>query len=310
MTDKSERIDWADEKWKHHLIGPRKFMLRKDTRTLIAQWLDITPGMTIVDVGCGLGYLGYTYWEFFGEGGKYYGVDESEELIEEAAELSGNWAVGGEAHFKSGDAYSLPFEDDFADIAICQALLMHLDDPVEVLKEMKRVARPGGQVVSIEPDNLSASLHKPYTSIPELTMEEELFRNKITLICYKGRLKLGKGDYNIGVKIPHIMKELGLDDIDIRLNDQVCFVEPPYESEMETEYIGNRKKHFITEQFEFELEETKKEFIAGGGDPQEFEEFRKLAIRRRDVIKQQLDDGNFSICHSNQLFYIRGTKPA
>ncbi len=310
MTDKNKKIDWADEKWKYHLVGPRKFMVREDTRDLIARWLNMKPGMTVVDVGCGLGYLGYTYGEFFGEGGKYYGLDSSEKLVEEAAELSGNWAVGGKAHFESGDAYNLPFEDNFADIVICQTLLIHLDRPVEVLKEMKRIAKSGGQTVCIEPDNLSASFHKPYTSIPELTMEEQLFRNKITLICHKGRIELGKGDLNIGVKIPRMMKELGLTDIDIRLNDRVYFIEPPYESEMEKEYIGNRKKHFTTEQFEFELDETKKEYIAGGGDPQEFEAYRKLAVRRRDLIKQHLDDGSFSVCHGSELFFIRGTKPA
>jgi len=310
MLGKEEKIDWADEKWKSHLIGPRKFMWREDTLELLAGWIRMKQGMTLVDVGCGLGYLGYTYWKFFGESGHYFGVDRSDKLISEAKEMSEKWAIGGEAVFTKGEAYKLPYDDNLADIVMCQIVLMHLDDPSRALTEMKRVVKPGGMIVCIEPDNLSAALLKPFASLPDLTLEEELLRTKVTLTCHKGRIKLGRGDLSIGVKLPHMMKELNLIDIDIRKNDRVYFVEPPYDTPLEKNYIEIKQKHFDKEQFEFSLEESKKEFIAGGGDVYDFEALRSFAERRQVLIKRQLDEGSFCICGGGEMFIIKGMKPA
>ena len=165
------------------LIDQRKFMWHQDTVDKLAVWLGLVPGMTAVDVGCGLGNLGYTYWHYFGEGGHYFGVDTSSELIREATEAAKEWATGGETKFVVGDAYKLPFPDNFADWVMCQTLLMHLEKPELTLAEMVRVAKPGGLIMCIEPDNLSTSLAKPCWSIPELDIEEELLIKKVYLIC-------------------------------------------------------------------------------------------------------------------------------
>jgi SAM-dependent methyltransferase len=55
-------------------------------------------------------------------------------------------------HVEQGDAYHLPYPDGAFDAAHCERLLMHLEDPVAALREMRRVVRPGGRVVVTEPD--------------------------------------------------------------------------------------------------------------------------------------------------------------
>jgi ubiquinone/menaquinone biosynthesis C-methylase UbiE len=54
--------------------------------------------------------------------------------------------------FRQGDATQLPFPDASFDVAFCRYLLLHMTDPVRVVREMLRVVRPGGFVVAFEGD--------------------------------------------------------------------------------------------------------------------------------------------------------------
>ncbi len=306
-----KKIDWSEERWKEMLVYQRKYMWFEDTLDKLAIWLDLKPGMTAVDVGCGLGYLGYTYWPYFGKGGRYFGVDISKELAQDAKKAAKDWAASGEAFFITGDAYKLPLPDDFADCAMCQALLMHLEKPDLALAEMIRVTKPGGLIMCNEPDNLSVALEKAYTSLPELEVEEQLLSAKIVLISNKGRIQLGRGDFGIGPKIPMMMEKLGLEEIDLRLNDRVFHLEPPYESPIQQHQLEGVKKRWLPKdekEYEFWLEREKEEFQAGGGKPEEFDRIRKVADRIRTICRQQIENCAYFVCHASHLYIIKGRK--
>jgi ubiquinone/menaquinone biosynthesis C-methylase UbiE len=52
-----------------------------------------------------------------------------------------------------GDAHSLPYGSCAFDLVICHFLLLWVNDPVSVLREMRRVCRDGGSVLALaEPD--------------------------------------------------------------------------------------------------------------------------------------------------------------
>ncbi|HVP36687.1 MAG TPA: methyltransferase domain-containing protein [Terriglobales bacterium] len=308
MCEDTKKIDWSKGRWKEMLIEQRKFMWHKDTIDKLAVWLGLKPGMTAVDVGCGLGNLGYTYCPYFGKGGHYLGVDISAELIQEAEEAVKEWATEGEAKFVVGDAYKLPFSDNFADWVMCQTLLMHLEKPELALAEMIRVAKPGGLVMCNEPDNLSVMLIKPYWSMPELKIEEELLVKKVHLICHQGHLKLGRGDNSIGSKVPVMMKKLGLIGIDTRMNDKVHFLIPPYEDARQQHLLKMMKKTQLDEH-EFWMERTREEFFAGGGDPREYERFREISERLKPILQQQIEEGKYSACGPSFFYVIKGRKP-
>ena len=103
---------------------------------------------------------------------------------------------------------------------------------------MVRIAKPGGFIVCKDFDYLSTFLAKDFTSLPEFTLKEQLLSAKVLLVSHKGKIKLGRGDNSIGRKIPMMMKEAGLVDIDIKNNDLVYFLQPPYESPRQQYYIS------------------------------------------------------------------------
>jgi len=310
MDQDKKRIDWSEKCWKEMLVYQRKSMWLEDTLDKFAAWLGLKPGMTAVDVGCGLGYLGYTYWPYFGKGGRYFGVDISPELIREAEDIAKEWSKGGEASFKVGDAYNLPFPDDFADLAMCHIVLIHLEKPELALAEMIRMAKPGGLIMCQEPDNVSTMLTRQYPSMPDLEIEEQLLIAKIVITYNIGRIKLGLGDWSIGRKIPRMMKKLGLSNIGVRINDRAYYLEPPYEGPLQQYHLEWAKKKYLDEnQHQTWRDQLKDGFLAGGGDPEDFRRYRELDDRIISIVRRQIEDGEYFECGSGDMYVIRGRKP-
>lgn len=311
MGDDDKKKDWSKGHLRDALIWQRKGMWRPDTLDKLAAWMDLRPGMKAVDVGCGLGFLGYTFWPYFGLGGSYYGIDLSEKLIADARQSAGDWAEDGKARFAVGDAYALPAEDESADWVMCQTLMMHLERPEDALAEMIRVARPGGLISCNEPDNLSASMAHPYSSLTEMPIEQELLFHKISIISNRGRIKLGNGDMAIGNKLGDMMSRAGLVEIDIRQNDKVQFVQPPYEDETQRDNVNRIRKFMLDEgTYQARVEEGREHFLAGGGDIAEYEQSLEWLIGMRAEVKEQLEKGVYRSCVAFPYYTIKGRKPA
>ena len=96
------------------------------------------PSATLLDLGCGIGWLA-DHFEH------YTGVDGSPAAVEAAAERSRNVLLGD----VDGP---LPFPDASFDAVVMKDLLEHVADPVAVVAESRRVLRPGGRVFASSPD--------------------------------------------------------------------------------------------------------------------------------------------------------------
>jgi SAM-dependent methyltransferase len=288
-------------------------MWPEETVAKLAAWLGLKHGMTIVDAGCGLGFLGYTYWPHFGRGGRYIGVDILPDLLRGAAAGAKKWAKKGKAFFVAGDVLKLPFPDNFADCVMCQTLLIHQENPELVLAEMARVVKPGGLVLCKEPDNISSMLAKRCSSVPEQDIETQILLKKVTLIANKGRIKLGRGDFGIGSRIPVMMKKLGLTGIDARNNDQVNLLLPPYRGPVQRHRLETMKLYmgFGREPKErrYWRERQKEEFLAGGGDLQELQHYWRIANRMRRISERQIENGEYYHCGAINIYIVKGKKP-
>jgi SAM-dependent methyltransferase len=105
-------------------------------------WRDVTRHFAsdtrLLDVGCGTGWLA----DHFAD---YTGVDASPDAVAAAAERGRN--------VQQGDVDApLPFGDAAFGGVVLKDLLEHVADPVAVVREVRRVLRPGGRVFASSPD--------------------------------------------------------------------------------------------------------------------------------------------------------------
>jgi ubiquinone/menaquinone biosynthesis C-methylase UbiE len=105
-------------------------------------------GKTVLDYGCGPGYL--TEY-LLGRGAAHVtGIDISEGEIEQARERALAEGTADRSTHLVADAHALEFEDDSFDLIVGDSILHHLDMEV-ALREIRRVLRPGGRAVFKEP---------------------------------------------------------------------------------------------------------------------------------------------------------------
>jgi SAM-dependent methyltransferase len=112
---------------------------------LIAQELvdfaGVAAGQRALDVGCGPGALTAELVARLGAE-HVAGVDPSESFVAAARERHPGVEIA------DGVAEHLPFADDAFDVALAQLVVHFMADPVAGLREMARVARPGGTVAA------------------------------------------------------------------------------------------------------------------------------------------------------------------
>ena len=104
-------------------------------------WIAPEDGWNWLEVGCGTGALSAAILGRCNPSG-LTGVDPSEVFIELARQM----VPDPRARFQVGDGQSLSVEDDSCDIVVSALVLNFLPDKIKALKEMKRVARPGGTI--------------------------------------------------------------------------------------------------------------------------------------------------------------------
>lgn len=133
---------------------------------VVRRHLGDPASLALLDVGCGHGLV----HRHLGAFGRVEGVDASPAMIERAR--LGNPAI----RYTTGDATSLPFDAGVFDVVFAVGLLHHLEPGLrdESLREMRRVARPGGLVVLFE--------HNPLNPLTRLAVERCEFDEGVVLL--------------------------------------------------------------------------------------------------------------------------------
>jgi ubiquinone/menaquinone biosynthesis C-methylase UbiE len=108
----------------------------------------LKPGMRLLDLGCGPGTITLDLAARVGTLSSVVGVDRSETQFNEARTVAGELPVT----FGAMDAYSLELEDESFDGVFAHALFEHLSQPLEALREVKRVLKNDGFVALRSPD--------------------------------------------------------------------------------------------------------------------------------------------------------------
>ena len=113
----------------------------------------IKVGQKILDLGCGNGRLFFSFLKDYGV--EYYGIDNSEKLIEIAKKRISKFQspIFKEflsPNFQIADITDLPYQDNFFDLVISIAAFHHLPTKelrLKSLAEVYRVLKPGGYLL-------------------------------------------------------------------------------------------------------------------------------------------------------------------
>lgn len=161
--------------------------------------LELHPDATVVDLGCGPGFMSQTLARLVPRG-LVIGVDTAGELLEQARKLFERRGLDN-GTFLQGLAHDLPLETDSADLVYARFLFQHLSNPQEVLRETLRVLKPGGWMMILDTDDGSLLVH------PE---PEGLAR----LLDASQRSQAGVGgDRLIGRKLRQLLLDADFDEV-------------------------------------------------------------------------------------------------
>jgi ubiquinone/menaquinone biosynthesis C-methylase UbiE len=129
--------------------------LRRETVALA----HVSPGQSVLDVGCGTGSLTLAAKEAAGPNGTVAGIDPALEMVSAARRKAARAHL--DIDFRPGVIEDLPFADGSFDVVLSSLMLHHLPEEVkhQGLSEVVRVLKPGGVFVAVDMSAASHGIH-------------------------------------------------------------------------------------------------------------------------------------------------------
>ncbi len=172
----------AQAGWTHHI------------RQHIFKIINTQPGETIIEIGSGTSAVLQALQTegFF----NLTGIDI------DFASLSFSKASLDRFHLAQADGLRLPFSKNAFGVTFCHYLLMWIDNPKQILDEMRRVTRPDGWILALaEPDHQSRiDYPSPLDELGEIQTQA---------------LKSQGVDVNMGRKLRSLFHQTGLIDVEV-----------------------------------------------------------------------------------------------
>lgn len=110
----------------------------------------LRAGQAVLDVGCGPGTITAGLARRVAPG-RVTAVDAAEVVLDEARKSAEAGGVDN-VEFAVADVHALEYDDATFDVVHAHQVLQHVADPVRALREMRRVAKPGGIVAARDAD--------------------------------------------------------------------------------------------------------------------------------------------------------------
>lgn len=232
-------------------------------------------GLRVLDLGSGPGTITLDLARLVAPG-SVIGVDASDEVTADARARAAAAGIGN-VSFTVGDAYALDLPDDSVDVAHVHQLLQHVADPVAVIRELRRVVRPGG-VIALREIVYGGAVWYPLS--PGLSRWMEV---------YQELARANGGEPDAGSRLKSWAMEAGL--ADIRSSASVWSFETPEDREW---WGGAWSERARTSSFATQALETG---IADDAD------LALISTAWRDWV--DADDGWFAVPHGEIIATVR-----
>lgn len=123
-------------------------------RDQILQHAHITPGATVLDVGCGDGLIAFGALDQVGEQGKVIFSDVSQDLLDHCASLAQQMQALDRCQFIRASADDLSAtESNSVDVVTTRSVLIYVQAKQQAFHEFYRVLKPNGHLSIFEPIN-------------------------------------------------------------------------------------------------------------------------------------------------------------
>jgi SAM-dependent methyltransferase len=159
----------------------------------------LRPGLSVLDVGCGPGTITVDLAARVAPG-----QVTAVEMTEDALDLARTEAQArGQSNidFVTSDVHALDLPDDTFDIVHAHQVLQHVADPVQALREMRRVCKPGGIVAARDAD------YAGFTWFPQLPPLDRW------MALYSAATRANGGEPDAGRRLLSWARHAGFDDI-------------------------------------------------------------------------------------------------
>ena len=167
-------------------------------RRRFLRFVRVRPGERVLEIGCGTGVVLRDLMALVGPRGEVTGLDPSRTMLARARRLA-RGVRGGRLRLRLGDGNDLPFPDRRFDLALAVTVILHVADPLRVVKELARVTRPGGRVALQDQDfGLVGAAH------PDRALTDRILDGVAARIYeepYSGR------------RLPGLLREAGLERV-------------------------------------------------------------------------------------------------
>jgi ubiquinone/menaquinone biosynthesis C-methylase UbiE len=140
----------------------------RDLRAYLFEKAGLKTARRALEVGCGTGAL----LSDLQTSASLHGLDLAPAALTEAR----IHAPG--ADLVRGDGLSLPYPDYTFDVTFCHFLLLWVRDPLQAVREMARVTRPGGSVLALAEPDYASRIDKPESLAPLGKWQAEALRRQ------------------------------------------------------------------------------------------------------------------------------------
>jgi SAM-dependent methyltransferase len=213
--------------------------LTHDSERLFDQ-IGVRDGWRIVEIGCGPRGCLDLLSNRAGATGRVVGVERSAEQVQRAQQFTADSHLTN-VEVVHADARNTDLPEQAFDLATARLVLVNVPEPEQLVAEMVRLVRSGGIVALHEPDSTTQRCDPPHPAQTRL------------LQLLNTYAEMNGIDRSIGLRVPRILRELGL--VDVRTNALVHVYPPAHGRRLLLlEFVENARSRILDKELIGEVE--------------------------------------------------------